>query len=162
MKPNSAKSWQLKNQLFDCKKLGQIHWMVCSLYQCMPRFFHFGLHHIILANQTKMSKRFCFPNCAVLFKVPSGCDLLQNRVNRAIWWHVKKRLQCLLPRNIIPRICAICSVLLRCEIKPSQRLSAVSTHYPHLNPWSQVLNWVSFHFNYLPMSLPLFQSKTDA
>lgn len=131
------------------------------LNQHTPRFFHFGLHHIILANQTKMSKQFCFSSCFVCFKVPSACDMLQNRVNRAIWWPFKKWLQCLLPRDMVPRICAICSVLSRCELKPSQRRSAVSIHYLHLTPGSQVLNWLSFHFNYLPMSLRPFQSKMD-
>lgn len=82
--------------------------------------------------------------------MPSASDLLQNRVNRAIWWHFKKWLQCLLPRDLIPCICAICSVLLGCEMQPSQRHWAIAMHCPHPSPRSQLFNWVSLHFNYLP------------
>lgn len=156
-----ADSWRINSSIVTTA-LEQTLWMVCSpSLSVHAKDLSLGLQHIILPSQTKMSKWFCFPNCIVCFKVPSACDLLQNRINRAIWWHFIKWLQCLLPRDIIPRICAICSVLLSCEMKPTQRLSAVSTHYPQLNPWSQVLNWVSFHFNYLPMSLWPFQSKMD-
>lgn len=81
--------------------------------------------------------------------MPSASHLLQNRVNRAIWWHFKKWLQYLLPRDLIPCVCAICSVLLGCEIQPSQRHWAIAMLCLHPSPRSQVSNCVSRHCNYL-------------
>lgn len=72
---NSTQTEKTVEELTLPKKLEQTHWMVCRpSHQCTPRFFHLGLYHIILANQTKMSKGFCFPKRVVCFKVPSACD----------------------------------------------------------------------------------------
>lgn len=81
--------------------------------------------------------------------MPSASHLLQNRVNRAIWWHFKKWLQYLLPRDLIPCVCAICSVLLGCEIQPSRRHWAIAMLCLHPSPRSQISNCVSRHCNYL-------------
>lgn len=68
------------------------------------------------------------------------CFWLVTKQSTKPFGDIFKSDPCLLPRDMIPRICAICSVLLRCEVKAAQKLSAVSIHYPHPNPQSQVLN----------------------
>lgn len=120
------------------------------LAECTPSSFHLRHQHSILANQTKMSKQFCFSKMHHLLQSAICLCLVTKQSQQSHLVTFLKVTSMFVTKGSNSSHLGNLFCVLGCEIKPSRRHWAIAMRCPRPNPQSRLSNWLSLHFNYLP------------
>lgn len=120
------------------------------LAECTPSSFHLGHQHSILANQTKMSKQFCFSKMHHLLQSAICLCLVTKQSQQSHLVTFLKVTSMFVTRGSNSSHLGNLFCVLGCEIKPSRRHWTIAMRRPHPNPQSRLSKWLSLRFNYLP------------